>query len=178
MRIYTRTGDDGTTGLYGGGRVSKADPRVDAYGEVDELNSVFGWALAAEVAEPIRERLSSEQDQLFRLGAMLADPSSEVDGEAFAGRVEELEMEMDRFSDELEPLKSFILPAGSESVVRLHLARTVCRRAERATVALAESAEIDPTAVQYLNRLSDYLFVAARFEAARRGEKETVWEGS
>lgn len=178
MKIYTRKGDDGTTGLYGGSRVSKADPRVDAYGEVDELNSVLGWVLAAEVGESIRERLSGEQDQLFRLGAMLADPSSEADCDAFAGRVEELEAEIDRFSDELEPLKNFILPTGGESVVRLHLARTVCRRAERATVALAECAEIDPTAVQYLNRLSDYLFVAARFEAARRGEKETAWEGS
>ncbi len=175
MKIYTRTGDDGSTALFGGDRVAKTDLRVVAYGDVDELNSMLGWVLAAGVAEVIARRLNREQQRLFELGAQLADPKASISGSLFAGGVAVLEGEMDRLDAELEPLKNFILPAGSESVVRLHLTRTVCRRAERAAVALAATVDIDPSVVTYLNRLSDYLFVAARFEAKERGEKETPW---
>ncbi len=175
MKIYTKTGDDGTTGLCGGRRVSKADPRVAAYGDADELNSVLGWLLAVDLQPETRTRLASEQDTLFRLGAQLADPRAATDEALFEDQVVVLETGIDRMNGELELLRNFILPAGSEAVTRLHLARTVCRRAERSTVALSQQEAIDPTAISYLNRLSDYLFVAARFEGARRGEQETPW---
>ena len=177
MKIYTRTGDDGSTALFGGDRVAKTDLRVVAYGDVDELNSVLGWVLAEDVAEATASRLNREQQRLFELGAQLADPKASISGSLFAGGVAVLEGEMDQLEAELEPLKNFILPAGSEPVARLHLARTVCRRAERAAVALASAIDIDPSVVTYLNRLSDYLFVAARFEAKERGEQEVEWKG-
>ena len=175
MKIYTKSGDDGSTGLFGGRRVSKADTRVAAYGDVDELNSVLGWLLAADVQSETRELLAGEQQTLFRLGALLANPKAETTDALFAKQIGVLEDSIDQMNLELEPLSSFVLPAGSESVTRLHLARTVCRRSERSLVALSLEAEVDATAMSYLNRLSDYLFVAARLESARREEAETPW---
>lgn len=180
-RIYTRTGDQGETGLFGGGRVSKANARVHAYGEVDELNATLGWTLARvprELAD-IRERLTVVQGDLFALGAHLATPpGSRARGNIPPlpeGRPGEFEGWIDQAEDELEPLRSFVLPGGSEAGAALHLARTVCRRAERAVVMLTETAEVDPAILIYLNRLSDLLFDLARLANHRAGEPETPW---
>lgn len=161
-KVYTRTGDKGETSLVGGTRVSKASPRVDSYGEVDELNSVIGLARARLSDEEIDALLGKIQNDLFTLGADLASPP-EIDvpriNESF---VEALEQASDLYLSELEPLKEFILPGGSEAGAALHLARTVARRAERRVVALAETEEVNSLTVVYLNRLSDLLFILAR----------------
>ncbi|MFW5947056.1 MAG: cob(I)yrinic acid a,c-diamide adenosyltransferase [Gemmatimonadota bacterium] len=177
-RIYTRTGDQGETGLFGGGRVPKSHPRVAAYGTVDELNAGLGWVLAHLHDDALRARLTAIQADLFALGAHLATPPGartrdhlpELPGD----RVPELEAWIDEAESELEPLKSFILPGGSPAGAALHLARTVCRRAERAVVALAAE-EIEPEITVYLNRLSDLLFVWARLVNRRAGAPETAW---
>jgi cob(I)alamin adenosyltransferase len=175
-RIYTRAGDEGQTSLGHGKRVPKTDPRIEAYGTVDELNAVVGFALAApELPEEFRPWLRQAQNDLFDLGADLCVPAG---GERERLRVtpeqvERLEELCDRANEPLEPLKSFVLPGGGEAAVRLHLARTVCRRAERRAVALSESEEINPTALAYLNRLSDLLFILAR--AASQGD-EALWK--
>ena len=161
-RVYTRTGDQGQTSLVGGARVSKANVRVDAYGDVDELNCVIGLARARSTDAEIDEVLGLIQNDLFTLGADLASPSEiEVPriGETFTKSLEEL---ADRFLKELEPLKEFILPGGSETGAFLHLARTVARRAERRAVALSEAEQLNPETIVYLNRLSDLLFILAR----------------
>ncbi len=177
-RVYTKTGDQGQTSLVGGARVSKASLRVDAYGDVDELNCVIGLARARMQADGIDEALGLIQNDLFTLGGDLASPSDlEVPriAESFTKRLEEL---ADRFLEELEPLKEFILPGGSEAGAVLHLARTVARRAERRAVALSETEQLNPEAVVYLNRLSDLLFILARLVNHRAGVREKMTDFS
>ena len=180
-KIYTRTGDDGETGLFGGGRVPKSSPRVAAYGTVDELNAVLGWVTARLDDEQIAQRLTTIQRDLFTLGAHLATPPAARSMDHLPplpqGRSAEFEGWMDAVDEELEPLKTFILPGGSEAGAVLHLARTVCRRAERMVVALASTEPIDPSVTVYLNRLSDLLFVWARLVNHRAGVPETAWKG-
>jgi cob(I)alamin adenosyltransferase len=173
-RIYTRAGDAGKTSLGDGSRVPKSDPRIDAYGTVDELNSFVGLALAGDLPAEFRGWLEEVQNDLFDLGADLAVPL-EDERERLRielAHVERLEGLCDRVNAELEPLRSFVLPSGTEAAARLHVARAVCRRAERLVVALAEETPVNPLALAYLNRLSDLLFILAR--AANRG-REPLW---
>jgi len=177
-RIYTRTGDRGTTALANGERRSKADLRVEAYGTVDETNACVG--LARLHAEPgLDAMLGAIQNDLFDLGADLATPPS-VEPPAYEplrivpAQVKRLEENIDALNAALSPLKSFVLPGGSPAAAALHLARTVCRRAERLTVSLAAAETVSPEAVQYLNRLSDFLFVAAR-AANAGGAGDVLW---
>ncbi len=179
MRIYTKTGDSGETSLFDNTRVSKADARVDAYGEVDELNAWLGAARAAGVGSDLASSLESIQQDLFALGARLADPSARITERVTkaaitAAAVERLEQLIDRLGAETPPLRSFILPGGSPGGALLHLARTVCRRAERRVVALGPDA-VDPVSIVYLNRLSDLLFVMARAVNHRAGVPEVEW---
>ena len=179
VKIYTRTGDAGETSLFDNSRVSKADPRVDAYGEVDELNACLGAARAAGVDADIGGILESVQRQLFAVGARLADPASRIAErvtKAAVGdeQVRGLEETIDRLETELPPLRRFILPGGTAAGSLLHLARTICRRAERRVVGLGADA-VEPEVVVYLNRLSDALFVIARAVNHRAAVPETEW---
>lgn len=177
-KVTTRTGDTGQTSLVGGARVSKASLRVDAYGEVDELNCVIGLARARMQEEAIDDALASIQNDLFTLGADLASPFDvEVPRieESFTSRIEQL---ADGFLRELEPLKEFILPGGCEAGAVLHLARTVARRAERRVVGLSEKEQLNPETVVYLNRLSDLLFILARVVNKRAGVPEKMTDFS
>ncbi|MEY4576114.1 MAG: hypothetical protein RL701_817 [Pseudomonadota bacterium] len=178
MKIYTKTGDRGETGLFGGARVSKASARVAAYGDVDELNSVLG-IVGLHVQEAARAALQHIQGDLFVLGAELAkNPDKHVDlGMPLLADhdVERLERSIDAFDQELAPLKTFILPGGSAAGAFLHLARTTCRRAERAVVELAQTETVREELVRYLNRLSDLLFTWARAENARAGVADVPW---
>ena len=179
MRIYTKTGDAGETGLFDGTRVSKADPRVEAYGEVDELNAWLGLVRATGIPTDLDELLAQIQRDLFALGAVLADPrhriAARVTKAAIAAEdVVRLERAIDTLEATLPPLRRFILPGGLAAGAMLHLARTVCRRAERRTVSLGPEA-VDPVAVTYLNRLSDLLFVTARAVNARANAPEIEW---
>lgn len=178
QRIYTKTGDEGKTGLFGGGRVSKANRRVAAYGEVDELNAVFGWVITQTDHDALKERLTTLQSDLFSLGAHLATPGgTHVHLPPLpSARVGEMENWIDEAETSLPPLKSFILPGGTPSAAALHLARTVCRRAERAVVDLAAHESVDPEILVYLNRLSDLLFTLARVENARNNVAEPKWQ--
>ncbi len=171
-KIYTRTGDDGSTGLGDGTRVSKDSARVTAYGTVDEANSAIGLLLACELAQDVRELLTAIQHQLFDLGGELCIPGHAAIQDA---DVERLEQQLDRFNTGLPPLKDFILPAGGEAAARCHLARTIVRRAERETVALSRHDSVRPQAIRYLNRLSDLLFVLARVLARADGQGEVLW---
>ena len=178
-KVYTRTGDDGTTGLGGGQRVRKDSARIEAYGTVDELNSVLGVALASGVNDTIAEPLRNIQNELFHLGSDLCI-LEEDKAKTPVPRIEErhvvaLERLMDRLSEELSPLENFILPGGSPGAAHLHVARTVCRRAERLVVALSRTEPVGPWTVRYLNRLSDALFVMARHENKRRGVPDVLW---
>ena len=179
MKIYTKTGDAGDTSLFDQTRVSKADSRVDAYGEVDELNACLGAVRAAGLDGDIAAPIEAIQKQLFALGSRLADPSSKIAGRVTkaaisAADVEALEQTIDRLEAELPPLRRFILPGGSVAGAQLHLARTVCRRAERRVVGLG-AAEVEAILVVYLNRLSDLLFVMARAVNHRAGVPEIEW---
>lgn len=171
-KIYTRTGDDGTTGLGDGSRVAKDSARVAAYGTVDEANSAIGLLLATEVPEDVRELLTTVQHQLFDLGGELCIPGHAAIGDA---DIERLEQRMDHYNESLPALKEFILPGGGEAAARCHVARTVVRRAERATVTLAHQDPVRPQAIRYLNRLSDLLFVLARVLARHSGHGEVLW---
>ncbi len=176
-KIYTKTGDKGETGLWGGGRVSKNHPRVCAYGDVDELNCALGFARAALDATSmgaVASALERVQSELFVVGALLAGGKEKGLAPQAAAR---LEREIDALTDDLPPLKQFVLPGGCEAGARLHLARGVCRRAERQVVSLASSERLPENVVVYLNRLSDYLFTAARWVNARCGRPETPWKG-
>ena len=181
-KIYTRTGDDGTTGLVDGSRQPKSSPRMAAIGDVDQANSAIGLAAAAFGEGREAEALFRIQNDLFDLGADLATPTGESEDFApsemvlrvVAGQVAWLESAIDDATARLEPLTSFILPGGSENAARLHLARAVVRRAERAVVALADSEPVNPQALAYINRLSDYLFVAARL-ANGQGRADVKW---
>lgn len=181
MTIYTRTGDDGETSLFGGPRVPKDHVRVAAYGDVDELNAVLGAARAAEPRDFESALLESIQRDLFAIGGRLASPNPAKVARALAkavlapGRVEELEAAIDRADRELEPLTAFIVPGGSPKAAQLHLVRTVCRRAERSVVALAQREEVPPDMLRYLNRLSDLLFTLARFANRRAGVSDRTW---
>ena len=171
-KIYTRTGDDGSTGLGDGTRVGKDSARVTAYGTVDEANSSIGVVLATPVPDEIRVLLTRVQHQLFDLGGELCIPGHA----AITGQdVDALEQQLDHFNEHLPPLKDFILPAGGESAARCHLARTIVRRAERETVTLARHDAVRPEAIRYLNRLSDLLFVLARVLARADGQGEVLW---
>ena len=179
MKIYTKTGDAGETSLFDNSRVSKADPRVDAYGEVDELNACLGAVVAAGPGDEIARLLEAIQKDLFAVGARLADPSSRIaervaKAAVVTTQIEALEGAIDRLEGELPPLRRFILPGGTSAGALLHLARTICRRAERRVVGLGRDA-VDPGVVMYLNRLSDLLFVMARAVNHRAGVSETEW---
>ena len=172
-KIYTKTGDDGSTGLGDGSRTAKDSLRVTAYGTVDEANSCIGLLLAGEMPDDIRDLLTSIQHQLFDLGGELCIPGHSAIDDA---DVERLEQRLDHYNDALPPLKDFILPGGGEAAARCHVARTVVRRAERETVALARVETVRPQAVRYLNRLSDLLFVLARVLARDSGHGEVLWQ--
>ncbi|MCS6935861.1 MAG: cob(I)yrinic acid a,c-diamide adenosyltransferase [Chitinophagales bacterium] len=178
MKIYTKTGDLGETSLFGGKRVLKSDLRIDAYGTVDELNSWIGLLRDVQTDADVKSLLVTIQDRLFTLGASLAaDPENEklrlpplLDSD-----VEELEKAIDTYEEKLEPLKHFVLPGGHPHVSYCHIARTVCRRAERLTVALHREAQVHPLIIRYLNRLSDYLFTLARKMSAELRAEEIKW---
>jgi cob(I)alamin adenosyltransferase len=181
MKIYTKTGDAGTTGLFGGGRVPKDDARVDAYGDVDELNAVLGAARATGAMPRVDEVLVAVQRDLFAIGALLATPDiqkmhahlekARIDD----ARIAELERAIDACDNELEPLRAFIVPGGAPKAAALHVARTVCRRAERRVVRLQHSTELPRLVVVYLNRLSDLLFSLARVANRHAGAGEVTW---
>ena len=172
-KIYTRTGDDGTTGLGDGTRVAKDSARVNAYGTVDEANSTIGLLLAAELPDGVRELLTRIQHQLFDLGGELCIPGHAA---VFDADVDALEARLDHYNDDLPPLKDFILPGGGEAAARCHIARTVVRRAERDAVTLSRHDAVRPQAIRYLNRLSDLLFVLARVLARAAGHGEVLWQ--
>jgi cob(I)alamin adenosyltransferase len=174
-RIYTRGGDRGETSLGDGSRVSKLDPRLRAYGAVDEVNAFVGLALAAGPPEAVQAVLTRVQNELFDVGADLSVPGEANDRlRVEQSQIDALEADCDRFNATLPGLKSFVLPGGSELAGRLHVARTVCRRAERETLAAAREAALSPLALVYLNRLSDLLFILAR--VANAGGDEPLWQ--
>jgi len=182
MKIYTRTGDAGDTALFGGGRVSKDHPRVAAYGTVDELNAAVGIAVAAVADAQVRERLGRVQHDLFAIGAVLATVPAQDDRprpkglpELPMGRIPEMEAWIDAADEELPALRAFILPGGTSGAAALHMARTMCRRAERGVVHLATLEPVEEGVVVYLNRLSDLLFTFARLENARAGTGDVEW---
>jgi cob(I)alamin adenosyltransferase len=171
-KIYTRTGDDGSTGLGDGARVSKDSARVTAYGTVDEANSAIGIVLACEIPDSIRNVLVAVQHQLFDLGGELCIPGHAA---IFDADIQALEDTLDRFNADLPPLKDFILPGGGMAAAQAHLARTICRRAEREVVTLSHHDAVRPEAIRYLNRLSDLLFVLCRVLARESGHGEVLW---
>ena len=181
MKIYTKTGDQGDTGLFGGGRVPKNHPRVEAYGDVDELNASIGLARSIELMPRIDEVLVPIQRDLFAIGAILATPDREKMKQHLekaridADRIAQLEQAIDDGDRELEPLKAFIVPGGTPKAAALHVARTVCRRAERRVVQLQADTELPELVVIYLNRLSDLLFTLARVANRRAGAGEVTW---
>jgi cob(I)alamin adenosyltransferase len=179
MKIYTKTGDKGDTRLFDGTKVRKHDDRVEAYGDVDELNSHIGAAVSFLKDAALTNMLAEVQKDLFSVGAQLADPGAKGQNrgkfEIAKERVEALEKAIDMFETELPPLRQFILAGGGNSGAFLHVARTVCRRAERRVVSLSEKVDVNPIVVEYLNRLSDFLFVIARVVNHREGKQEIVW---
>jgi cob(I)alamin adenosyltransferase len=182
LKIYTKTGDDGRTGLFGGGRVTKDNARVEAYGDVDEVNAFIGMARSTDMMPRIDEVLAPIQRDLFSIGALLATPHPEKHKEQLEKarisdkRISQLEQAIDDCEEELAPLKAFILPGGTAKASALHVARTVCRRAERSIIHLQASGESVPQIViVYLNRLSDLLFVLARVANRRAGAGEVTW---
>lgn len=178
MKIYTRTGDDGTTGLIGKERVSKAEIRMDCIGTVDELNAAIGLAVVT-APEPVRGRLQVIQHELFTIGSHLATPDEEAYAEFLPAITDEmitrLELEIDHAETESGELRQFILPGGTEPAARLHLARAICRRAERLVVSLSASAVLNPQLTRYLNRLSDWLFMHARLANHACGTPDVAW---
>ena len=181
MKIYTKTGDKGETGLFGGGRVRKDHPRIQAYGDVDELNSFIGWAKSLTQDKILSSELKRIQNNLFDIGAILASPHPEkLEGKSSSSvapqEIEGLEKSIDRMEAELKPLLTFILPGGGEESSILHVARTVCRRAERQIITLSEREKISSQIIIYINRLSDYLFVLARWINFKKNVKEDTWE--
>jgi cob(I)alamin adenosyltransferase len=172
-KIYTRTGDDGSTGLGDGTRVAKDSARVGAYGSVDELNSAIGMVLAQEIPAAVRETLTQVQHDLFDLGGELCIPGMAM---IQAADIDRLETTLDGYNADLPALKDFILPGGGMAAACCHLARTVCRRAEREVVALSRSEAVRAEAIRYLNRLSDLLFVLARVLARASGHGEVLWQ--
>lgn len=180
-KIYTKTGDDGRTALFGGGRVDKDHTRVEAYGDVDELNACVGMARSIDLMPRVDEILAPVQVDLFAIGALLATPHPEKHKEQLekarisSQRIAQLERAIDDCEEELAPLKAFILPGGTTKAAALHVARTVCRRAERSTIRLQHADDVPQIVVVYLNRLSDLLFVLARVANRRAGAAEVLW---
>jgi cob(I)alamin adenosyltransferase len=178
MKIYTRAGDDGTTGLIGGNRVSKSDARIECIGAVDELNAAIGWVAVAGDGQWL-VKLRPVQNELFVIGSLLAWPDERPPAHLpplEESSVARLEMEIDAATDELTPLRNFILPGGTEISARLHMARAVCRRAERAVVGFSHDRPVPAVALIYLNRLSDWLFVQARWANKQTGTQDILWE--
>jgi cob(I)alamin adenosyltransferase len=179
-KVYTRTGDDGTTRLGGGQDVPKDALRIECYGTVDELNSVLGLALAGGLTDDLQRELQRIQNELFHLGSdlcVLEEDKERMPVPVIEPRhVEALEACIDRLSEALGPLENFILPGGTEGAARLHVARTVCRRAERQLSALMRTEAVNPDTLRYLNRLSDALFVMARYENHARGVSDVLWD--
>lgn len=180
MKIYTKAGDDGKTGLFHGPRVSKDDARIEAYGTVDELSSVLGMSRSNGLPDEIDSALERIQHQLFSLGAELATPDPAEHGTALISSTETdwIEETIDHLDGQLEPLKTFILPAGTPAAASLHHARVVCRRAERRVVTLSRATELSTEALTYLNRVSDLLFVMARYANFKAGKQDIAWERS
>ena len=184
MKIYTKTGDKGETALYGGTRVSKASARVESYGTIDELNSFIGFAKTEITVEKVLNQLKKIQFDLFNVGSESATPTDKLtlaNGKSRLSlvisetEIEELENLMDDFEEELQPLQYFILPGGGKAATSLHICRTVCRRAERSLVFLNETEAVRPELIKYLNRLSDYLFVLARYMSKINNVSEEYW---
>jgi cob(I)alamin adenosyltransferase len=179
-RVYTRAGDDGSTALGGGQRVPKDSLRIEAYGTVDELNSVVGVAVASGLDESLREPFFVIQQVLFNAGSDLCILEADKQRLPVPGveqrHVDQLEAWIDAWNEELEPLKSFVLPGGGLAAAQLHVARTVCRRAERLVIALSREEPVGAHVVPYLNRLSDLLFVASRYQAMRSGHGDVLWD--
>lgn len=179
FRIYTKTGDKGDTGLFGGGRVRKDDARVEAYGQIDELNATLGLAAALSDDPQIRGWLATIQDELFVLGAELATPDPERVKKQIVpvgpGQIAAMEAIIDSLDEEIPPLRQFVLPGGHPAAAQLHVARTVCRRAERRVIAFGDGASVRQECIAYLNRLSDLLFVLARAVNHRQKVEEPVW---
>jgi len=171
-KIYTRTGDKGTTGLGDGSRVSKDDMRVEAYGTVDELNSAVGLVLATRLPQEVRTCLTRAQHELFDLGGELCMPGLKLVPDSY---IDGLEQSLDGFNEDLPPLSDFILPGGSEAAARCHLARTIARRAERRVISLSRTEQVNEASIRYLNRLSDLLFVISRVLARHEGGSEVLW---
>ena len=187
FKIYTKTGDKGETSLYGGTRVSKAAARVESYGTLDELNALIGLAKAEISDEKVLNQLQKIQFDLFTVGSEAATPTDKLilangknrlDLMISEEEISELELWMDGLDASLEPLQFFILPSGGKAAASIHVCRTVCRRAERAMVHLNETEEVRPELIKYLNRLSDYLFILARYISKISGEKEEYWNPS
>ena len=177
MRIYTGTGDDGTTGLQGGKRVSKTDSRIMAYGTIDELNAVLGVSIACGITSDMHDVLSKVQNDLFMVGADLSNPSLDHSSNRVSqDMVDQLETNIDMFEDMLEPLTNFILPGGSIAAAHIHNARAVARRAEIQTVLLMKHEKINPLCVVYLNRLSDMLFVLGRLANKKENIGDVIWK--
>ena len=181
MKIYTKTGDKGETGLFGGDRVSKDSTRIESYGSVDELNSFIGLAITEVKDEEVKNLLSKIQNELFIIGSNLAAPNLKKDKKNIIPKIsedffKEAENAIDHFEEKLEPLKNFILPGGSKGAALLNVCRTVCRRAERRVVALKNMVQIDEKIIIFLNRLSDLLFVLARNENQISGNKDVIWK--
>ncbi len=179
-RIYTKSGDKGNTSLIGGKRVSKASRRIEAYGDIDETNAILGIISSSIAYNDIKDLLLKIQNELFTLGSDLADPSYPDNPynipRISRGMVKDIELEVDRYQEEVGEIRYFILPGGSKEGALLHLARTVARRAERSIVRLAEEEEINPQIIEYINRLSDLLFILARVVNKREGIKDVRWE--
>jgi cob(I)alamin adenosyltransferase len=177
MKIYTKTGDTGETGLFAGPRVAKDDPRIEAYGTVDELNAALGLVRCEPLPAEVEQTLERVQSELFAVGAELATPDPAAHGVELTtdAMITALERAIDNLEAGLPPLKHFILPAGTRGAALVHVARGVCRRAERRVVTLSQATEISPAIVRYLNRLGDYLFVAARFVNQQARVAETIW---
>ncbi len=176
-RIYTRGGDAGETSLGDGSRASKLDPRIGAFGTVDELNSSLGLVLAGDCPEPLRPQLERIQNELFDVGADLCVPLH-VEGRLRVEQpmIDALEASCDRFNEDLPELRSFVLPGGTEAAARLHVARTICRRGERETLLASQQHDVNPLVLVYLNRLSDLLFILARAANAGAGRDEPLWK--
>ena len=178
FKIYTKTGDKGETGLFGGARIPKNDIRIEAYGTVDELNSFVGNLVDLCDTQDLLQYMTGIQDELFVIGSHLARDPRKPDlplPSLPLEAIERLESGMDRMDEQLEPLKSFILPGGHPSVSAAHICRTVCRRAERRVIDLAQQQQVDPWIIQYLNRLSDYFFIIARYLAKHHGVADRPW---
>ncbi|AFK02471.1 ATP/cobalamin adenosyltransferase [Emticicia oligotrophica DSM 17448] len=180
MKIYTKTGDEGTTSLVGGTRISKADLKIEAYGTVDELNSWIGLVRDQPINDARKAILKEIQDRLFTIGSDLASEPEQVRRkkipDLFETDIALLEQEMDKMDTELPALRAFILPGGNQSVSYTHIARTVCRRAERLSIRLSKEEEVNPLIIKYLNRLSDYLFVLSRKMTQELGSEEVNWK--